>query len=122
MILFKTGVFGNNIFIINKHIRQGFIFINGRPVKNPLRSINIGDNIHVNPKLRRRFHKNFIYRMKKKLLFLKLPSYIEYNFNILYFSLIRLPTRSEVLRFYHGAFYLKNPSVLNFADNKRSLK
>lgn len=122
IILFKIGIFGNNIFLINKQIRQGLIFINGRPVKNPLRVVKLGDNIHVNPRLRKQIHKNFIYKMKNRLIFLKLPSYIEYNFNILYFSLIRLPTRSEVLRFYYGAFHLNNPSVLNFADNKRSLK
>lgn len=122
IILFKIGIFGNNIFMINKYIRKGVVFINNRLVKNPLRSVKIGDNIHVNPKFRKRVYKDFIYKMKNRLIFLKLPSYIEYNFNILYFSLIRLPTRSEVLRFYYGAFYLTNPSILNFADNKRSLK
>lgn len=122
IILFKMGIFGNNIFLINKQIRQGFIFVNNRPVRNPLRVINLADNIHVNPKFRKQIHQNFIHKMKRRLIFLKLPSYIEYNFNILYFSLIRLPTRSEVLRFYYGAFHLNNPSVLNFADNKRSLK
>lgn len=122
IILFKIGIFDNNIFMINKLVRKGVIFINNRPVKNPLRTIKIGDNIQVSPKFRKQIHKSFIYKMKKRMIFLKLPSYLEYNFNILYFSLIRLPTRSEVLRFYYGAFYLTNPSILNFADSKRSLK
>lgn len=122
IILFKIGIFGNNIFMINKFIRKGTVYVNNRLIKNPLRSIKIGDNIHISPKFRKSVYNNFIYKMKKKLIFLKLPSYIEYNFNILYFSLIRLPTKSEVLRFYYGAFYLNNSSVLNFADSKRSLK
>jgi hypothetical protein len=122
IILFKIGIFGNNIFIINKYIRKGVIFINNRLVKNPLKSIKVGDNIHVNPKFRKRVYKDFIYKMKRRLIFLKLPSYLEYNFNILYFSLMRIPTRNEILRFYYGAFYLTKSSVLNFADSKRSLK
>lgn len=122
IILFKMGIFGNNIFLINKQIRQGLFFINGRPIKNPLRVVKLADNIHINPKFRKQIHKNFINKMRSRLIFLKLPSYIEYNFNILYFSLIRLPSRSEVLRFYYGAFHLTNSTALNFANNKESLK
>jgi ribosomal protein S4 len=122
IILFKIGIFDINIFMINRLIRKKAILVNNRLVRNPLKSIKVGDDIQVNPKFRKQIHKSFVYKIKKKKIFLKLPSYIEYNFNILYFSLIRLPTRSEVLRFYYGAFYLTNPSILNFADNKRSLK
>lgn len=122
IILFKIGIFGDNIFMINKRIRKGLILINNRLIKNPLKIIKIGDNIQVNPKFRKSIHKTFTAKMKKKLIFLKLPSYLEYNFNILYFSLIRLPTKLEILRFYFGAFYMTNSSILNFADNKRSIK
>lgn len=121
IILFKIGIFGDNIFIINKRIRKGLIFVNNRLVKNPLKIIKVNDNIQVNPKLRKSVHKVFTAKMKNKLIFLKLPSYIEYNFNILYFSLVRLPTKLEILRFYFGAFYMINPSILNFADTKRSI-
>lgn len=88
-------------------IRMNAIYVNNySTIYTRHKCLNVGDSFGVFPRYIRLVYKVFKMYLKRRLVKLNVPNYLEYNYKIMRFYIWRAPTRAEKV-FLHHPPYIK---------------
>lgn len=96
MILYRLGFF-DNIYKANELIRKGFVCINNKVVANPYYKVKLNDTLSINKKFMKMALCLFYYRLKNMNFHFVIPNFMECDFHIMHFSIIKVPTKLDFI-------------------------
>jgi ribosomal protein S4 len=105
ILLYRTNLF-ESIFAVRVFLRNKNVLINGQIVTNKNISVNLGDIILIKPSVYKNLHKIFQERLRSKRLLINFPKYLEVDYSLGAFILIKLPKEQEIS--YPSGLQLKN--------------
>lgn len=85
-------------------VRLRAVQLNGRVVKNPHKCLKVGDKFGILPRYVKCVYKTFRKTLRRRLLKINAPNYLEYDYRLMFFFVWRRPTVHEQL-FLHQAPY-----------------
>lgn len=93
-LLFRTNLFLNTKQIYN-FIKIGAIQINDKINFNPYKILSIFDTFSINKKFIKIIWRIFFKKIKRRLILVNIPNYMDYDYQLLKFFIWRLPTEKE---------------------------
>lgn len=91
-------------------IRLRAIYVNNQqPVFTRHKCLKVGDSFGVVPRYIRTIYRYFRIFLKRRLLKINVPNYLEYNYKIMYFFIWRRPTRTERVYLHHLPYIKATP-------------
>lgn len=85
-------------------VRLKAIQVNKTVVHTPHKCLRVGDTFGVLPRYTNAVFKAFKKMLKRRLLRINTPNYLEYNYRLMFFLVWRRPTRSERLFLHHAPY------------------
>lgn len=96
ILLYRTNLF-ESIFSIKQLINHKNIMVNGNLVTSKGYQINIGDIITINPYRYKQIFLNFKKNLKENRILTNYPKYLEINYKIGSFMLLKKPQTNEIV-------------------------
>lgn len=133
---FLNLLFRTNLFLTTKQaytlIKLGAFSINNKVIINPYKILSIFDFFSVNKPFIKLIWSTFLNRIRKNLILVNIPNYLDYNYKLLNFFIWRLPTEQEARFVYSFPFFrpfvdstkiypfkYKNISLFDYAPPKK---
>ena len=95
ILLYRTNLF-NSIFALKSFIRKGYVFVNGYPITEVKTAISVGDIITISPEVYDSIFDRFLKNLKANRILTNFPKYIEVNYRIGSFILVKKPKFTEI--------------------------
>lgn len=85
-------------------IRLRGVHLNGRILQSPHKCLRVGDRFGVLPRYIRYIFRGFRKTLRRRLLKVNIPNYLEYNYRLMLFFIWRRPTATERTFLHHTPF------------------
>lgn len=94
-VLYRSNLF-TSIFFLKHFIRNRNIFVNGSCITEPKYLLNVGDIVLISPQVYPNVHTEFLQRLRDNKILVNFPKYLEINYRIGAFMLIKPPKFKEI--------------------------
>ncbi len=95
ILLYRTNLF-SSIFVAKHYIRNKRIFVNGSCITEPRGAVRVGDIVNIDPAIYMSLYTQFLEKLRKNKILTNFPKYLEVNYRIGAFMIVRLPCFSEI--------------------------